>query len=193
MHKVIQRYLLLVLNTTVNAFFPFLIIPLITSNTSDNDFGYYAYVLTLYSTFFMLSQIGINTVGMKRLKTDFNQTEVHNSLLAINFVATLFLTCVFIFLISFYDFIILSNNYIKVMFIVSLIISAFNVEWVLYHKNNFKALLKRNILIKAIFIVSVYIYFLLDNDIDEVILLFFGFNIIGYLIVFGYSNVNICL
>lgn len=193
MNKLIQRYLLLVLNTTINTFFPFLIIPLITSKASDHDFGYYAYVLNLYSIFCMLSQIGINTIGMKRLKTNFCQTEVHNSLLVLNLAAATFFSLIFLLLTTFSNFLLLDSNYIKLAFVATLIISAFNLEWVLYHNNNFKAILNRNILIKILFYICTYIYFLFKNNIDVIIVLFLGFNIIGYLMVFGYSNINICL
>jgi len=161
MKSVKKNFLFSLLLTTSNFLFPLLIFPYVSRVLGVQNIGICNFVDSAISYFILFSMLGISSVGIREIAKNNGDREVVNktfsSLLLFNIVITILmlvvlLTCIF-FVPKFYQ-------YKELMLIgaVKLFFNAFLIEWFYKGLEEFRYITIRTIIIKFLYVISVFLF-----------------------------------
>lgn len=156
--------------TVANYLFPLLVFPYVTRVLGVDNIGIYNFVDSIVQYFTVFSMLGIVTIGIREIAKAKNNKETlsrtFSSLLILNLLTTLF--AVLVLLVSSY-FIPKLQLYQDMIFIggARLLFNALLIEWFYSGIENFRYITIRSIIVRCIYVVSVFI--LVRNSDDYII------------------------
>lgn len=153
--------------TISNYIFPLLTFPYVTRVLGVENMGIYNFVDSIVQYFTIFSMLGITTIGIREIAKNRNNakelSKTFSSLLTLNLLTTLF--AVFILLI--FSFIIPKfQQYQEMIFLAGarILFNALLIEWFYKGIENFRYITLRSIIIRSIYVVSVFVFVRDSND-----------------------------
>lgn len=153
--------------TIINYLVPLIIFPYITRVLGANNFGIYNFVDSVVNYFIMFSMMGTMTVGIREVAKKKNNPEKLEELFSSLFFLNLLFTLIalLIFYISIFN--VPKFQEEKNLFFLGgtkIFFNLFLIEWLYIGSENFKYITIRTIIIKLIYIASVFLFVKNEND-----------------------------
>lgn len=159
--------------TTANYIFPFILFPYISRVLGVENNGKCNFVDSIVNYFILFSTMGTAILGIREIaahRGDMRQlSSAFSSLLGLNFVATIVVALLFLCAILFVPYL---HSYRELLYmgLLKLVFNVFLVEWFFKGLEEFRYITLRTILVRGIFIVSVFV---LVRSVDDYRLYFF--------------------
>lgn len=157
---------------------PLLTTPYLTRVLGANKLGIYGYTYSIVTIFFIFSAVGINSYGQREIayvQDDIEKrSKIFWELIIVRFIST---TISILLLILFSCIIGKYSMYYKI-FILYVISNFFDITWYYQGIEDFKSVSIRNIIVKTIYIISIFLFVKSSKDLNIYILLFSIFTII---------------
>ena len=156
--------------TTANYLFPFLTYPYVARVLGVTNVGICNFVDSIINYFIIFSMLGIGTVGIREIaKYKNNPTklnEAFSGLFLINFISTFIVLLVLIFSIELVPKL---NEHRELMYFgaLKLVFNFLLIEWFYKGLEDFKYITVRTIIVKCIYVISVFVF--IHNSDDYVI------------------------
>ena len=156
--------------TTANYLFPFLTYPYVARVLGVTNVGICNFVDSIINYFIIFSMLGIGTVGIREIaKYKNNSTklnEAFSGLFLINFISTFIVLLVLIFSIELVPKL---NEHRELMYFgaLKLVFNFLLIEWFYKGLEDFKYITVRTIIVKCIYVISVFVF--IHNSDDYVI------------------------
>lgn len=151
---------------------PLLTVPYLTRILGSNKLGIYSYTYSIVTIFFLLSSLGINTYGQREvayLQDDKEKrTKVFWELMTIKLISSF----VSILLLIIFSLITYRYSIYYQIFIIYVFANLFDITWLYQGMEDFKNVAIRNIFIKIIYFISIFIFIKNQSDLWLYILLF---------------------
>lgn len=160
---------------------PFITIPYLTGVFSPETLGLYSYIISICSIFMIIGQFGILNYGAKEIAIAvINKENISSRFLqlwAIQVLMTFFSFLLYLSVIYFYF-----DNNLSFLLINSLLIVSvfFDISWVFIGLEKLNLVLFRNIIVKILTLISIFIFVKNESD----IYVYFVINILSTLISF---------
>ena len=167
-NKIIKNYIYNSIYTTINVLFPLITMPYLARVLLSEGIGKVNYAINIMSWFVLLAALGVPRYGVREIaKAKKNNTlsKTFCELFTINIISSIVATCA-------YYCVILSVHRFKedrIMYIivgVQILLNVFNVDWFYQGIEDYKYITNRNIIIKLLSLISI---FLLINDKNDYI------------------------
>ncbi|EJR48925.1 hypothetical protein IIM_04102 [Bacillus cereus VD107] len=184
MDKTLKNIIYVAIQQFVNTILPFLTIPYIARVLGVEQNGVYSYSLTIVNLFVVFFSFGFAVHGtnvIAQSKGDLQKIKY----LEIQILRMLFLIiglCIFILFITFYP---LNNN--KILFVLQgllILVSFFDISWYYQGIGDFKKVVTRNISVKLIGTLSIFLFVKGSGDLWIYIILMNGSQLLGNMILF---------
>ena len=163
-YNLVYQFLILVV--------PFITTPYLTRVLGDQNLGIYSYTYSIITIFFLIGMLGINTYGQREIayeqENSKEMSKIFWELVITRFISTLFsLVLLLIFIIS-------VKRYSLFLGIFSLYVVAnfFDISWLYQGIENFKGVAIRNIVVKVIYFISIFLFVKSKDDLWVYILLY---------------------
>lgn len=153
--------------TVANYVFPLIVYPYISRVLGVSNIGICNYVDSIINYFTLFAMMGINTIGIREVACNRNDEDklssVFSSLLLLNILFSVFVVFVLIVLVNMIDELYL---YRKMMYVgvLKILFNALLVEWLYKGLEKFKYITIRTVLIKIVYVISVFVYVRSEND-----------------------------
>lgn len=174
------------INTFVNLIFPIVVFPFVARVLTPQGIGQYNYIYAIITYCVMVASLGIPLYAVKKTaqhKDDKKSLDKNSSeIFLINIITVVAVSVFYIITVSF----LIESPAEKILYLVfgcNIYFSFMNVEWYFQGKENFKFIAIRNVIIKSL---SVLLIFLLIRSSNDVII----YIIITVLSTVGYSITN---
>ncbi|MBC2370207.1 flippase [Listeria booriae] len=184
-YNMIYQMLLLVI--------PLVTVPYISRTLGATGIGIYAYTYSIVQYFVLLGNLGISMYGVRSIayvrESDFKRSKVFFELMVIKiimFTISVLLYGLFIFLYKEYTFIFILQG----IFIVA---SAVDISWFFIGLEDFKKTISRNIIVKFVALISVFIFIKSPDDIALYVLINAISTFLGNLTLWTYLRKRIHL
>lgn len=173
--------------TVSNYIFPLLVFPYISRVLGVANIGICNFVDSIINYFILLSMLGINIIGIReiaRVKKDREELNiVFSSIFLLNTITTfialivLFFTCVFVEKL---------NCHMELMIIggFKIVFNYILVEWLYRGLEEFSYITQRTILVKVLYVLSVFIFIKTESDYPK-------YYILSTLVIFANAIINI--
>lgn len=174
---------------------PLISTPYVSRVLGVDNVGIYSYTYSIVYYFMLCGLIGINNYGSRKIaKTSSNKKQMSSEFINIYFLQ-LILTCImlfiyFIFIIFIYKY----NTKIMVIQSIFLISVLFDINWFFFGIEKFKITISRNIIIKILSLILIFIFVKSKNDLWKYTLLMSGSTLISqmYLWIYLKKYINFC-
>lgn len=153
--------------TSANYIFPLIIYPYISRVLGVTNIGICRFVDSIISYFILFSMFGITSIGIREIakskKNKQKMNEVFNSLFWLNALFTLISTTVLILAIFFVPSL---SPHRKLLFIgvVKVLSNFFLIEWFFKGLEDFRYITIRTLIVKCIYVISIFIFVRDDTD-----------------------------
>ena len=151
---------------------PLFTTPYLTRVLGAKNLGIYSYTYSIVTIFFILSTLGIHTYGQREIayvQDDRKKvSKLFWELFCIKILSTIFaaiLLLIFIYITSDY------SIYYKI-FLIYVIANLFDITWLYQGIEDFKNVTIRNIIVKFLYLISIFIFIRKNTDLRIYILLF---------------------
>ena len=153
--------------TVSNFVFPVLTFPYVSRVLGVNNIGLFNWISGIIQYFIFFSMMGIGIVGIREVaKNKNNHKELNitfSSLIVLNFFTTI-ISLIFLFFL-----ILLSSKFAeyKTLFFIgaaNIFFNLFLIEWFFKGIENFKYITYRSIIIKAVYVLSIFLFVKSKND-----------------------------
>ena len=175
--------------------------PYLTRTLGSEKLAIFGFTYSIVTIFFLLSALGINTYGQREIAYVQNNKEKRSQifweLVIIRFLSTL----ISIILLLLFICIIHKYSIYYQIFLLYIIANFFDITWFYQGIENFKNIAIRNIIIKLLYCISIFIFIKSPKDINTYIILFssmtlitnitFWINIQKYVTKFNIKKINI--
>jgi O-antigen/teichoic acid export membrane protein len=174
-----------------NYLFPFLTFPYISRVLGVDNLGKCSFVDGIVGYFLLFASLGIGAVGIREIakcKDDKGKLEgVFSSLLLFNFITTIIVSVIYVAMILFLT---KFEGYRELLFIglAKIISSLFLIEWFYAGIENFKFITSRSIIIRAIYVVLIFILVREPDDYKVYFFLTVAITVINAVINIYYSR-----
>ena len=173
--------------TTANYIFPFLTYPYVSRVLGVANIGICNFVDSIINYFILFSMMGIGVVGVREIakcrRDRVRLNEVFSGLFVLNTLSTtivLLTLCISIFMVpKLWEY-----RVLMVFGVLKLVFNYLNIEWLYKGLEDFRYITVRNILVRIIYVASVYIFIHGKDD----YLLYYGL-ICGTTIINGVINI----
>lgn len=153
--------------TVANYIFPFLTFPYVTRVLGVENFGMCNFYSSIVSYFLIFSMMGMSTLGVREIakckgdKTELNKT--YSSLLVINGITTLISVVALLISLTFVD---KFREYPQFIIIgaIHVLSNYFLLEWLFRGLEDFKYITLRSIIVRTIYVLSVFIFVKNESD-----------------------------
>ena len=153
--------------TVSNFIFPFLTFPYITRVLGVSNVGIYNWVNGIIQYFIFLSMMGIGIVGIREVAKNRNSAEelskTFSSLLTLTLLTTIVsLLVLFVLIAAVPKF----SEYKEMFYIgaANVFINLFLIEWFFKGTENFKFITIRSIVVKSVYVISVFVFVRQSDD-----------------------------
>lgn len=154
------------------AVIPLISTPYLTRVLGADNLGIYSYTYSIATIFFLLAALGINTYGQREIAYVQDDKEklskVFWELIIIRAASTLISSGLMLIL----SFTVSEYKIFYQIFIVYIIANMFDITWLYQGIENFKAITVRNIIIKILYLISVFVFVKDKSDLIIYILLY---------------------
>lgn len=157
MNKIIQNYLYSVGYQIITMFLPFIVIPYVTRVLGAESLGIEAYTLSIVSIFIVFGNVGFNNYATRQVATFRNEheklkVEVYSLMFIRSIAAAVAVTLYYFYALN------ASYTFLFMLQIVFLVASTFfDFLWYFSGKERFKEIVIRNIFIKLIGVILIFI------------------------------------
>lgn len=154
--------------TLSNYLFPLITYPYVSRVLGVTNIGICGFVDSIIQYFILLSTLGVMTVGIREIAADRNDSnalrKTFNSIFVINGIATLLVVCILLLLIHAVPQLYIHKSllYIGVAKIVG---NFLLIEWLFRGLEDFKYITYRALIVKVLYVISVFIFVRSSNDI----------------------------
>lgn len=162
-----KNFLYNMILTVGNYILPLITYPYISRTLGVENIGVCNYVDSIINYFVLFSALGVGSLGVReiaRTKGDKMQmTEVYSSLLSFNVVMTIASVIVLVVLTLLLPSLVPYKPFLLIG-IIKLLFSALLIEWFFQGISSFKYITIRSLIIKVVYVVSVFIFVHTQND-----------------------------
>ncbi|WP_254260160.1 oligosaccharide flippase family protein [Listeria fleischmannii] len=170
---------------------PLVTVPYISRTLGATGIGIYSYTYSIVQYFILLGNLGISMYGVRSIayvrESDVKRSKVFFELMIIKlvmFIISVLLYGLFIFLYKEYTFIFILQG----IFIVA---SAVDISWFFIGLEDFKKTISRNIIVKLVALISVFIFIKTPDDIALYVLINAVSTLLGNLTLWTYLRKRI--
>lgn len=157
---------------------PLLTTPYLTRILGAENLGIYSYTFGIVTILYLISSLGINTYGQREIayvQDDKNKrSKLFFELIIIRLLSTILSTILLLVLIIFE----VKYKLYYQIFIIYIIANFFDITWLYQGIENFKTITKRNIIIKSLYLISLFIFIKNKNHLPIYIFLFSTMNLL---------------
>ena len=143
---------------------PLITVPYISRVLGVNNIGIYSYTYSIVYYFMLFSMIGINNYGAREIAKCNNKEETSVKFKSIYLLQlTLNIICIILYLL----FVLIYNYEYKLILIIQIIFLisvAFDINWFFFGKEKFRITITRNIIIKILSLILIFILVKNNND-----------------------------
>lgn len=151
---------------------PLLTTPYLTRILGANNLGIYSYTYSIVTIFFLLSALGINTYGQREIAYVQDDLKKRSKLFWELFFIRIFSTIFSFVLLIIFSFIVSEYSIYYKIFYIYVLANMFDITWLYQGIEDFKNITIRNIIIKLIYIFSIFIFVKDSSDLSIYIFLF---------------------
>lgn len=138
--------------------------PYLTRVLGAENLGIYSYIYSIVTIFFLLSALGINTYGQREIAyvqdDKEKRSKVFWELIVIRVISTLLSTALLILLSLMVD----EHKIYFYIFAIYVVANMFDITWFYQGIENFKAITVRNIIVKIIYLITVFSFVRSKSD-----------------------------
>lgn len=143
---------------------PIITTPYISRVLGVNNVGIYSYTYSIVYYFMLLSMLGINNYGSREIAKCKNQEETNTKFKSIYLLQLILnILCMLIY-IMFVSFVKYEYKQIMIIQIIFLLSVAFDINWFFFGKEKFKITIKRNIIIKLLSLIFIFLFVKNEDD-----------------------------
>ena len=150
---------------------PLIITPYLTRVLGATELGIYSYTFSIINIIYLLSALGLNTYGQREIAYNQENKDKYSKtffeLIIIRFFSTLFSILILLIIIFFET----KYKLYYQIFIIYIIANFFDITWLYQGIEKFKTIINRNIILKALYLISIFIFVKNKNDLSIYILL----------------------
>jgi len=160
-NSITSNYIYNLIYQLIITIIPLLITPHLTRTLGATNLGIYSYTYGIITIFYILSSLGINTYGQREIAYVQDNKEKYSKLFFELICIRLFTTIISILMLIIL--ILLDTKYqlYYLIFTIYIIANFFDITWLYQGIENFKTIIHRNIIIKILYLIS--IFFLIRN------------------------------
>ena len=143
---------------------PMITIPYVSRILGVDNVGIYSYTYSIVYYFMLFSMLGISNYGSREIAKCHNQMEINTTFKSIYLLQlTLNVVCLGLY---FFSIILLNYEYKNIMIIqtIFLISVAFDINWFFFGKEKFKVTVTRNVIIKFLSLILIFIFVRSETD-----------------------------
>jgi O-antigen/teichoic acid export membrane protein len=189
-----KNFVFNIILTASNFIFPILVFPYVSRVLGVSNIGLFNFIDSIINYFILLSMLGISATGIREIAKNKNNLKelqtTFSSLFVLNAICTLIVLILLILAVIFIPK--LHENW-DLMFLggIKLIFNLFLVEWFFKGMEDFKYITSRSIIVKFIFVVSVFIFVKSKSDILVYYSLMVGTVVLNAILNYVYLKKNI--
>lgn len=187
--SIIKNYLYNLTYQILVLILPLITAPYISRVLGAENIGIYSYTLSISAYFILFGSLGIALYGQREIayKQD-NTKEITKTFLEVVFLRII---TTFISLMIFYFTFVVKNNvyniYYKVL-IIEIIASCFDISWFFQGLENFKKTVFRNILVKLISVICIFIFVKTPDDLIRYFYIYVFSTLLGNISLWFYLS-----
>lgn len=170
--SITSNYIYNLIYQIVVVLIPLLTIPYLTRVLGSTELGIYSYTYSIATVFFLFAALGINTYGQREIayvQDDIGKrSKVFYELFIIRTIATIFSTLMLLIL----SFLVSKYSLYYQIFTIYIIANMFDITWLYQGMENFKNVAIRSVIVKIIYVISIFILVRNQNDIYIYVLLY---------------------
>ena len=157
---------------------PIVITPYLSRTLGSESVGIYNYVSSIATYFVLVGTMGLSLFGQREIAYYQNDLEKRSKI----FYSLLYIRMLFMVIaIAIYYFLFRNNSYSTYyfIFILHLLANLIDISWFYQGMENFKSVVIKNIFIKILYLVSIFIFIKNPSDLWKYILIYSLGNLIG--------------
>lgn len=145
---------------------PLITIPYVSRVLGADNIGIYSYTYSLINYFMLASMLGINNYGSREIAKVCNNIEMRSKKFYSIYFLQSICTCIMCILFFFFFFFIIKYDYKTILLIqfIYLLSCAFDINWYFFGVEKFKITISRNIIIKTLSLLFIFIFVKSKND-----------------------------
>ena len=177
------NYLYNSLYTILNMFLPLITVPYLSRILGTEGIGIYAFNFSVAQYFVLIAKLGLVNYGTREIskaKNKHDKSVIFSNLFIMQVISTILVS---IFYILYFIFFVKINHLISIIFFVWIFFSFLDIDWFWFGEEEFKKLSIRNIIIKLLTIIVIFIMVKEENH----VWLYSLIMVIGY--IAGYLSI----
>lgn len=189
--SVTSNYIYNLLFQILTLVFPIIITPYLSRTLGVERIGVFSYTFSIITYFILISSLSINLYGQREigyLQDDKdNRSKLFFELIDVRIITTL------VGLVTYLFFVIIVHEYKQLywLWIIELVASLFDISWYFRGTEQFKKIILRNLIIKVLSCISIFIFVKTENDLNTYILIYGLTTFIGNISLWFYLPTNI--
>lgn len=178
--KIVKNYIFNLLYKTISILVPLVLAPYLSKTIGAEGIGTYAYYFAIAHYFYLFGKMGLNNYGAREIAMASEKEK--NYIFSAIFYQQLFASAIVFFVYLLFCIISLDgNNYIPLIFGLYVIGCLFDIDWLYTGSEKFDVIAKKNIIVKAISVILVFIYVKNSNDLWKYVLIMSIGMLFGYI------------
>ena len=158
---------------------PIITTPYVTRVFSSSDLGTYGFYASISTYFILIATLGVGNYGTKEISSHSDQVgQTFWEIYSLQFLAGLASTVTYILACLLVPGM---NNPVAYMFVISLISKTLDISWLFQGVEDFKRITMRNITVKLLGVVSIFLFVKSSKDLLLYIFFLVGFEMLGQL------------
>lgn len=188
--KLLKNYFYQFFYQFLNLLVPLITLPYITKTLGAENYGLYVYSFTIISYLILITDFGLRVYGSRKISYIRNNLSKKTNVFWEIFFTKLILTLV-VLIVSIVVFFCKKLSLIYWIQLIMLVISIFDISWFYQGIEEFKEVAIRNLIIKIMYIILVFLFVKNQNNLNIYILIVIITNFIGNLILYISLNKQI--
>lgn len=171
---------------------PFLTTPYISRVLGANNVGIYSYTYSIVYYFMLCSMIGINNYGAREIakvsKDVFERSKKFWGIYYLQLFLTAIMLLLYLFMLIFFNFSYKNIMLVQLIFLVSVL---FDVNWFFFGMEKFKITISRNIIIKILSMILIFLIVKDKNDLWKYTLIMSSSILLSQIYLFAHLRGNV--
>lgn len=168
---------------------PLISVPYTSRVLGVNNIGIYSYTYSIVYYFMLAAMLGINNYG-SRMIARCKEDKEKKSYSFCSLYALQFILCVLMLIIYLFSVFLFSNQYTDILLIqtIFLVSVAFDINWFFFGIEKFKLTISRNVIIKLLSLILIFIFVRHGDDLWKYIVIMGGSTLLSQLYLWIYIN-----
>jgi hypothetical protein len=184
--SVVKNYIYNLIYQILVILVPVITTPYLSRILGAENIGIYSYTISITTYFVLFGSLGIATYGQREIAYHSNNEEKRTK----TFVEIISLRIIFLIisLVVFYFSFCLDgkyHNYYKIL-IFEIIANSIDISWFFQGIEEFKKIIVRNVFIKLIGVISIFVLIKTSEDLSIYYMIYVGANLLGNMSLWGY-------